>query len=199
MLKKLLSLIIIIAFISVFSLPAFALPDGNASDTSTTGTGQADDPKTDIKYFVHSKNIKQTDQFLVTIIKPEGNETTFTKSYVVCGFTDLENIRYAVAIFNEETGRYEEIKNDNKNDANDGLWDIGIFGFFTKELTLKEGANKIKIIAFRKSDINALKPGINLQVDYFTVTFLNQSIKDKIINSILKITKIFNDFLNPGK
>ena len=60
---------------------------------------------------------------------------------------------------------------------------IGASGFLhERDLLPKKGANKIRIVAYKGSNEKdvVLKPGDNLQVNTFTVTLLEKSVKDSI-------------------
>ncbi|MCX7749865.1 MAG: hypothetical protein N2645_23695 [Clostridia bacterium] len=135
------------------------------------------------------KNTKteSTDQFLVTITRPEGDESTFKKSYVLCGVTELENIRVHVLLYDDVKDEYVPYMDF----GNDGVWDIGISGIFMKEIDLTKGANKIRIAAYKKSNANNLKLKQTLQVNNFTVTLLDEDGKDAFKSSILNIKKYF--------
>lgn len=169
--RKLCALLLTILMFAVFSVSAFANSDGKGGMT--------------LNEFIKSRDIKETDQFLATITKPVGDETTFKRSYVVCGYSDLKDICIAVAVYNSSLGQYVYITKDN-------FWEVS--GIFTKEIPLHLGANRLKIVAFPKSEINNLKAGVNAQVTYFTVTVLKESVKDKIIQGVLKVKDTINSF-----
>jgi hypothetical protein len=139
---------------------------------------------------IHGWNIDATDQFLVTITRPDGDETTFNKSYVICGMSDDTDIHVVLEIYDPSTEKYKDFKTvDGTNN-----WDVDENGLFTKEVFLKEGANKIKIIAYKESQAGSLELAKNLQVNYFTITALNESIKDKIMRSVFQITDLLKKF-----
>jgi hypothetical protein len=145
----------------------------------------------DVPEVFSNKDTQETEQFLVTITRPEGDETTFKESYVLCGNSDKENITIKLLMYNESTEKFEPFKNIDGEDT----WQIGVSGFFMKEIKLpRNGANKIRIVAYKDSDEkeNILKPGENLQVNTFTVTLLEKSVKDSIKNGFLRITDILN-------
>jgi hypothetical protein len=145
----------------------------------------------DIPELLSDKGTQETEQFLVTITRPEGDETTFKESYVLCGNSGKENITIKLLMYNESTEKFEPFKNIDGEDT----WQIGVSGFFMKEIELpKMGANKIRIVAFEGSNEKdvVLKPGENLQVNTFTVTLLGKSVKDSIKNGFLRITDILN-------
>ncbi|MFZ5989347.1 MAG: hypothetical protein ACOYWZ_19810 [Bacillota bacterium] len=132
-----------------------------------------------------NKDTKDTKQFLVTITRPEGDESTFKKSYVICGNSDKEGITVQLLMYNDKTGNFEPFKNTDEEDT----WKIGASGFFMKEIELpNNGANRIRIAAYKDGDKKNLIPGENLQVNTFTVTLLDKGIKDSIKNGFFRIT-----------
>lgn len=146
----------------------------------------------DIDELLSGKDTEETEQFLVTITRPEGDETTFKESYVLCGNSDKENITVKLLMYNETTEMFEPFNNIDGEDT----WEIGVSGFFMKEIELpNQGANKIRLVAFTGTDEQEieLKPGENLQVNTFTVTLLEKSVKDSIKNGFFRITDMLND------
>jgi hypothetical protein len=177
MFRKLLSILIVFAVIGCLGITAAA--DGE--DAAVDADEEA------LVRIIADAGVKETDQFLVTITRPDGDETTFKKAYVIAGTTAESGIEVVLAMYNPETGNYEEFKNTD----GDSRWEIGSFGLFSKQVRLNEGANKLKIMAYKKSEKGSLERGTNLQVNYFTVTALNESIKNKIVNSVIEFSKIF--------
>ncbi|NMB33302.1 MAG: hypothetical protein GX992_03555 [Clostridium sp.] len=142
-------------------------------------------------------NIMDTEQFLVTITRPEGDETTFKESYVLCGNSGKENITVQLLMYNEWTGKFEPFCNIDGEDT----WKIGASGFFMKEIRLpKAGANKIRLVAYADTPEKLgvytaneeLVLGTNLQVNTFTVTLLKKSIQDSIKNGFFRISDMLN-------
>lgn len=167
----------------------------NKTAAGQTVEGNADesmDSEINIKDIIRDKYIESTDQFLVTITRPGRDENTFKKTYVICGVTDKPDIQVALAVYNEAAGVYVDFV------TTDGAssWDAG--SLFAKEIVLSEGANRIKIVAYKKSEVDNPQLNANVQVNYFTVTVLKESLKDKILNDILKITEIFEKII-PNK
>ncbi|HOQ36650.1 MAG TPA: hypothetical protein PK033_05410 [Acetivibrio sp.] len=171
MMKKMISLILVFMFSICLCVNALA--------------------QNDVPDVFVNKDTQETEQFLVTITRPEGDETTFKESYVLCGNSDKENITVKLLMYNELTGKFEPFKNIDGEDT----WQIGASGFFMKEIKLpKKGANKIRIVAYKGSNEKdvVLKPGDNLQVNTFTVTLLEKSVKDSIKRGFLRITDMLN-------
>jgi len=161
---------------------------------------------------IKDNDIKETEQFLATITN---NDTVFKKLYLICGYAEEKNIGAILARYNEEKGVYEEYLDTD----GESRWDIGDSGLFTKEIELKKGENKLKFIIYKKPLVESsksienedriaenaaienekinLEEGKNLQISFFTVNVLDESVKDKLINSVTKITDIFkNDIVN---
>lgn len=138
-----------------------------------------------------SKDVKTTDEFLVNIIRPEGDETTSKKSYVICGnaLNNAEDIRVHIFIENSD-GELVEFKNTDGESS----WDIGASGIFMKEVVFPgEGINSIRIAAYKKSELSKLKAGENLQINDFKITVLPEGFWSSIRNGInvLKYLKSF--------
>jgi len=179
--RKLCAILLVVFIFATFSVSAFARgPVANSYHTYRTNGGENGMKLDDL---IKSKDVGETKQFLATITKPVGDETTFKKSYVVCGYSDLEEISIAIAVYNASKEQYVYV-------SEDSILDVS--GIFSKEIPLHLGANKLKIVAFPKSEINNLKPGVNAQVTYFTVTVLKESVKDKIIQGVLKVKDSIN-------
>ncbi len=230
MIKKILLVFLILIFVCISGLQAFA--DGDADIPAAPVPGLID--------IIGGKSVPQTGQFLVKVTKPSGNETTDTNPYVICGITELKDIRFVIAVYDEEKGAYIP-----SNGELDGLGDyiagqkdgslfmlrsgetegktyesslppgelltdawfennsnriftrkINSFGLFTQSVDLVDGANKIKVVAYTRDALENPLPGKNIQVNCFTVTYLSQSLKDRIINSFLKITEFFKGLFN---
>src|SRR5690242_15367143 len=98
MFKKICFILVIVITVSILSVSSFASGSDVIYDNSTTSTGQ----------------------FLVTIYRPEGDETKFDKSYVICGSSDKDDIRVELLIYNDTTGKYEAFKDV---DGESG-WDV---------------------------------------------------------------------------
>ncbi|HHV99405.1 MAG TPA: hypothetical protein GXX36_07505 [Clostridiaceae bacterium] len=175
MTRKLCAVLVVILMFAAFSVSAFAGPVANSQYRHKTVNGKSG---MNLDELIMSRDVGETEQFIATITKPTGDETIFVKSYVVCGFTDYQDICIAVAVYDGSKDQYVYV-------SNNSVWDVS--GLFSNEIPLHLGANRLKIVAFPKSEINNLKPGVNAQVTYFTVTVLKQSIKDRIIQGVLKV------------
>jgi len=194
MLKKISFLLLIPVFIVVLSLPVFALPDDDAADSGTAVNSESQRTEDEVaeaalKNIIADKYIESTSQFLVTITRPEGDENTFNRSYIICGVSNHSDIEVVLSVYNESSGRYEEYE------TTEGVsrWKAG--KLFTKEVILKEGANKIKLVAYKTNEANNLNVGENVQVNKFTITVLKESLKDKILNGVVKIADIIENIV----
>lgn len=192
MLKKIISFILIAFTICVFNVSAFALPsDSDVFKSSwylyNVMKGGDDSSVTDLDDALYGNDIETTKQFLFTITRPEGDEIVFSASYAICGISGTEGLSIAISRYNSETQKYEALADT------DGVssWD-DIDKLFTKEVKLNEGANKIKVVVYKKSEKDNLKLGENLQVNIFTVTLINSSKKDNIVKNGPSLGDIFN-------
>lgn len=168
MLKKLGCAISILAVLAIFSLQSFA---------------------SSVNDIIYDKKTKSTDEFLVTITRPEGDESTFKTSYVICGNTENKDIMVEILILNEK-GDYEAFENTDGESS----WDIGESGVFMKEVVLPNlDANQIRIAAYKKAEIDNAKLNENLQIRDFTITVLKEEVKDKIKNGFVSVTDILKD------
>lgn len=139
------------------------------------------------------KDTSDTDQFLVTITRPEGDESTFKRSYVVCGNSVKEDISVMLLIYDNTTRKYKPFANTD----GDYIWDIGASGIFMKEVILpNKGANDIRVIAYKKNETDKLVSKSNLQINSFKVSLLDNGIKEAIKNGFLKITDMLNGLFN---
>lgn len=120
----------------------------------------------------------------IKITRPEGpEESTFKKTYVICGNTDKEDVTVELSVYDESLGYYVPYYNT----EGESSWSIGSSGMFMKEVELKSGANMIKIFAYRSSNPQ------EQQTETFTITLLKENLKDKIVNGVLKFSDVLND------
>lgn len=175
--KKICLVLLLITFISMSVLPAFADPD------------KIDDE------LIYSSETKTTKNLFVKITRPDGDESTFKKSYVLCGvslkdeaFSDLV---VKLLVYDEESDSYKEYENADKEKS----WGLGKYGIFIKEMALPNvedgnNINKIRLVIYNNSEKEKLALGKNLQVNNFTITVLEEGIKEKITNGISKISQL---------
>lgn len=139
-----------------------------------------------------NKETKDTSEFMITITRPEGDESTFKSSYVICGNSSFENIRVRLYILDKKTDEYKEFKNN----ETESYWDIGVSGIFMKEVILpEEGANTVRIVAYNKNNEDNkenLTLDEDLQVNSYTITVLDKEIKDSIKKGFFRITDMLN-------
>ncbi len=143
---------------------------------------------------IYDSTAQSKSEFLVTITRPEGDESTFKKSYVICGNTEVKDIRVEIAIQNKD-GKYIPFPN---TDGEAG-WDVGESGIFMKEVQLPDlGANKVRIAAYKKSEVSSLELDKNLQINDYTITVLKESVKETIKNGIVSVTDLVKEFFKPS-
>ena len=152
---------VFIITVTLCSVSAFSGSDNNTYDSDT----------------------KATKEKFITITSPESgkSETTYNKSYSICGVTEFEKIRVELYRYNDEKKQYDRIVIDEKS-----YWDIGQSGFFAKEIDLKEGDNKIMLVAYKLSDYN------DQQRSIFEIKRVDKGFLDKIKDSILNIKSLFS-------
>lgn len=190
MFKKLMCTLLVIAIISVFGLTAFAAPADIPSVTPEAGIQKEADPNDILSTEVRDilkKATGVTKRLLVTIIRPDQEtDSTYKSTYVISGVTDFVDVRVVLEVYNEESNEYVLMKNTD----GESFWNIGRFGVFSKEIKLKEGMNRFRILAYMTSQESTLKEE-DVQVKKFTVTLLKASIKDKIIQTFINFTNFF--------
>ena len=125
---------------------------------------------------------------IVNITRPEGSEeSTFSKSYVLCGNTSLENVVVELSVYDSSLGMFVPYANTDGQT----YWTIGSSGMFAKEVTLPNtGANKIQIAAYAAGN------PFEKQYQSFTINLLNPGLKEMIMNSYLKFTDVFSNAWN---
>ena len=142
--------------------------------------------------FLYDRHTSSTRQFLVSITRPDGYESTFRRAYIICGNTEQEDIRVVLLAYNNYIGKYEPLYNTEGYST----WDIKGSGIFMKEFRLPiVGANMVRVIAYNKNNENALVFGENVQVSNFTITLLNRGIKDVIRNGLFRITDMLRSII----
>lgn len=147
-------------------------------DKPENGTGS--DYKDLLDSLIKDGNAKESDQFLVTIRKPETDKISVSKkSYIITGTTEETDVKMFMAKLNEKTGEYEAFENTDGESS----WEIGSFGMFAKEIVLTKGFNKIKMVAYRTSQEKGLKIE-DVQVKYFTISLLDENIFKKVFDFI---------------
>jgi len=174
MIKKLFSIVLAVVFIVAFAVSGFAFEEYEVLP--------------DIFY---DKSIDSTDQFLVKITRPEGDETTIYKTYLICGNAKEDGITIQLLVENENGDLEKYVMNDGSGRSS---WEVDAYSYFQKEVVLKEGPNRIRVTAYKTSEEYDLKVGENLQVNNFTVTLLNQSLKDYVNKGIVKIGDLLRSF-----
>lgn len=139
---------------------------------------------------IYDKDTKPTKEFLVDVTRPSGNESTFKKSYVICGVSDeekIEDIQIILLIYDEKSKSYIGFENTD----GESTWGLGKYGFFIKEVQLpEEGVNKIRIVAYKGSQEKNLVIGKNLQISDFNITVLSEDVKERLKNGIQKLADL---------
>ncbi|NTV88946.1 MAG: hypothetical protein HGA22_01050 [Clostridiales bacterium] len=206
--KRAAALLVVITIIMTFAIPAFAYKTGESDNSvaSTTtagnvytepsgtgGTAVEGELPEEILAMLSDKDTKTTDQFMLTITRPdEDTDSTYKKSYVISGDTlktDYENVRVVLGTYDETTKSYKLMKNADGESS----WDVGDYGAFAKEIILSKGANQIRILAYNTTETEEFSAE-NVQVCDFTVKLLDQNILTKVVNSVINIIDLQNVF-----
>lgn len=184
--KKVVSMLIILIFVIFVALPVLAHPTdeytGNSSIKGITGDSVRVDKneegkviETDLlevllQEIIKSKNLGETEQFLLKWSKPINNNSNVYKDFeLLSGCINKKNddkeinnintsnnvnddkddnqiITVVISRYTEKTDTYEEYKNN----EGESRWDIKESGSFFNEVKLSEGVNKLKIIVFKR-------------------------------------------------
>ena len=122
---------------------------------------------------------------LVTITRPDGDETTFKQSYVICGNTDKEDVTVELAVYDTKAEEYVPLATQDGDEETS--FKIGASGIFMKEVGLKEGANKIRVFVYTGTDRE------HGETYNFTITLLQEDKKDKIKGGLLTIEEVLKN------
>jgi hypothetical protein len=122
-------------------------------------------------YSVYDTRAKSTVDSFVTITRPSGDETTFNKSYVICGVTNKKNVTVKLLRYDKNSEKYIDFKNVDSESS----WVIGSSGVFMKEINIPYmGANKIRMVCYKDGDES------KRQISNYTITVLKESFKSLI-------------------
>jgi hypothetical protein len=168
--KKFAAILIIFIIFSVSSITAFA----EQTDFDIIFEKVLNDPE-----------IVENGQIIVDITSPEKiEESTYSKEQPLSGTTKYNDVVVTIARYNEETKTYERIYNVDGNSS----WKMGDNRLFTTTFRLNNGKNKIKVLAYRISQMGEAKAE-NIQVSAFEITLL----KEEILQSIKRAASDFVD------
>lgn len=200
--KKVASVLLVVIMLFSLGMTAFAAPtDDSAPAGSTKVEANVDSPEKDISKVriddILGSLTDETDSFIFTIKKPTINkdsvykDSTYKKTYVISCVTDYEDVRIVIQKYNIDEKAYVTLK------GADGefQFDIGSFGVFAKEVKLEKGNNKFRLLAYRKAKSDELKAK-DVQVSNLSITLMDESIKEKIVNSFLKAKNDVSEIIN---
>lgn len=210
MFRRLIVILLVVSLFLASGMTAYAgSVDGDtavAPTESTTVTATADDTKSDAQVafekmladIIKDQEAVNTDQFLVNITMPDKEKpSTYEKSYVISGIALKSDIRVCLAKYNEETKVYEALENADGNSS----WVVAKGSAFSKEILLSKdngGINKIKIVAYTTSGETVVEKG-DIQVNSYTISLLDKSIKEIIKNAFNNITTGITDIFSGPK
>jgi hypothetical protein len=188
MVKKLVTMFMVLAMVMICGIPVFAANGDNvaALDSGTAATSEkpAEGNITEKNLQLVGQIIRDADAAInengiVTIKKPEAAAvTTCKKSYTITGETSEKNVKVYLAKYNEE----DKVYNLFENGDGESSWDIGTYGKFAKGISLSKGANKFKVVAIKVSDTVELKAE-DIQVSKFTITYFEESVADRFVRN----------------
>jgi hypothetical protein len=191
MFRKLVGCLLIIGMLAASSLTAFAAPVESSESTSQSAVGNNADTKDKPDYkdllnsVIKDASSEPTDEFLVNIIKPSSKTEVVTyKSYNICGTPIKSDLKVFFARYNSDTKTYQLIANTD----GDTYW-AGNSQFFSNDISLENGPNKIKVVAYRTTQEDDLKRD-DIQVTTFTITYVEKTLIDKALD-------IFNSIFAP--
>ncbi|MGI6778237.1 MAG: hypothetical protein ACOX7R_09570 [Acetivibrionales bacterium] len=223
MLKKSRCIFLFLLFIICFSVPVFANPGDEDTVTNTVvadqtltqadTTGQAvsstvdtgdiegktasdadediDEHSEIVDGIVSDPYIEETEQFLVDITSHEHKDIYINDSntITIAGVSVENKVKLIFAMKDDETGEYGYFKDDEGSSS----WDIQENEWFTKNLTLDKEQNRLKIVAYRASEMDNLVVGENVQVNYFNINILKKSTVQKVADGL---SELINSILN---
>ncbi len=131
--------------------------------------------------------LAETEQFLVAITNPKPDEKDiiyFSGAYTIFGMVKEPGVRVTAAVYNGFC--YEQLVFTGE-EARIPVNGLGLFG---QEIKLKEGRNRIKIVAYTDEAVSRAVPGENLQLTYFTIT-RKPNLKDQLFNIDRNVMDVF--------
>ena len=173
MVRKILSLILVALLCLGFAAPAFATGDS---------TGDSTGDEEILPEIFYDKSIKSTEQFLVKITRPEGDESTIYKTYLICGSALQDGLTIQLLVENKDGVFEKYVLNDESGESS---WSVNAYSYFQKEVALKEGANRIRVVVYKTAEIEEPKLSVNLQLNDFTVTLLPQNLIDYLNRGLI--------------
>ncbi len=114
---------------------------------------------------IFSRDTDSTEPFLVTITQPVDAETKVCSTCDLKGVTDYENVKVELLKYNREKGAYDYYKNTDGETS----WVIKTSGYFWKQIDLKKGLNRFRLVAYKLSNKN------KIQITDFTIKVFDES------------------------
>jgi hypothetical protein len=191
MIKKIVSIIIAVAAVFALSFAAYAAPDedGDLLDGKSSieaETNSVEDLPEIVIDLMTGEDIEDTEQFLLEITKPaKSTDSVYGKSYIIGGNPKYGDIRVAFAIYDKIKEEYMPFYNTDS----DNWIDLGAYSGLSTEVELKESENKIRIVAYRRSETYTLTKDM-VQVSNLTIKRLSDSIRIKVIDAEILLDDI---------
>lgn len=189
MIKKLSIIFLVFALFFMMTTNAFA--------NTTEGTKQAE--KTDAEKLIESvladADDVNTKELYIKIDSPKNNEKQSEKKYAISGSTEYDDVVIVLARYNESKKIYEPLKNTDDESS----WAVGNAKMFSKKIVLEPGINKIKILAYRTSNLKNLEAS-DIQRHCYTVELVNKTAISSAIEKAKEIgrslEKTWNSIFN---
>ncbi|HEX3029168.1 MAG TPA: hypothetical protein VHT34_07670 [Clostridia bacterium] len=130
---------------------------------------------------IFSKDTDSTDPFLVTITQPVDDDTMVSSTCDLKGITDYENVKVELLKYNREKGTYEYYKNTDGETS----WVIKTSGYFWKQLELKKGLNRFRLVAYKLSNKSKIQI-TDFSVKVFDESYIKSLNTDSMFKNVIK-------------
>jgi hypothetical protein len=130
---------------------------------------------------IYNKNTKDTSQCMISIWRPDGNETTSSKSIKISGQCKKHSSIIKVLVYNPKTDTYQEHKS----------FEVGSWGVFAKVIELPyNGVNKIRIVAISENT-REYTLGKTLQISSFYIIQIKEGAKSDFFSFAGMLNQFF--------
>lgn len=128
----------------------------------------------------YDESVTSTASYYVNITRPAENEETTNKYFLILGNTSEDNVTVEIYRYSADDGAYVPFY------GTDGSYKcvVGDSGFFSKEVALSKGTNRILIVAKKYGSER-------VQFSKFSIRLINESLQDIIKNGIDGIGSFF--------
>lgn len=132
--------------------------------------------------FTEEENpLAETDGFLVTItnLSEDGNNFIYsdTNTFTLFGMLKDPDAKVTAAVFNGSGYRELSFLEDCRGIP------VNELGLFAQEITLPEGVDRIKVVAYLNDALEKPEPGKNIQITYITVKYYSPDCREQFLKS----------------